>query len=665
MTGGHNGLRTAARPAARFANLLGMDLTSQARFAFLIALIALCALPSGAAGRGPTPPAPVSLSGMWEISDTPAAEAPTQPVPPDEDGGGQGGGGAVPARARGAQAAPGWRPARVPGVFDPDAAAALYPGTVKQYRLRFRAPSTKAFGWAVRFEQVRRTAKVYLNGRYIGANVDPYTPFEVEAEGLRRGELNELLVTVDSRKDPRLVEGWWNWGGITRPVSLVPRGKSASLRGLGLMSDVKCTGPATGCRAELLVDGILQKLPAARRPAPQPTLAVRLRSPSGTVTNHRIPLTGSRFGRRRVNLSLPVPTPELWSPERPALYDARVSLSYGTVPQQVERMQIGLRSVTVKNGLLHLNNRPIRISGASIHEDFPGHGAALTGADMDTIVRELKEVGANLTRSHYVLSEGLLRRLDRAGIMVWNQAPVWQRDFRPNLLAAPADRAFALNQVSRTVKAARNHPSVITHSVANELAFTADRQRPTRTFTAAAKKRAEDLDPTLPISIDQKGRAGYGEQFAYGKFELLGINQYYGWYVPAGYTRAEDFALLDDFLLEMRDNYPTQAIVMTEFGAEGRPDMANAPAEDKGSYALQANFVDATLDVTDRLPFLSGSIHWTLREFEIYPGWRGGALPGPGRNTRHHKGVLTYDGARKPVWRVLREHFLNTPLYRR
>ncbi|MBA2792925.1 MAG: hypothetical protein H0U32_02895 [Thermoleophilaceae bacterium] len=195
--------------------------------------------------------------------------------------------------------------------------------------------------------------------------------------------------------------------------------------------------------------------------------------------------------------------------------------------------------------------------------------------------------------------------------------------------------------------------------MANELAFTADRQLPTRTFVAEAKKRAEDLDPTIPISIDQKGRAGYGEQFAYGKFELLGINQYYGWY-----TGVEDFSLLDDFLVEIRDHYPTQAIVMTEFGAEGRPDMANAPAQDKGSYAFQTNFVDATLDVAEQLPFLSGSIHWTLREFEIYPGWRGGALPGPGRNTRHHKGVLTYDGKRKPAWQVLRDHFVNTPLYR-
>ncbi len=92
--------------------------------------------------------------------------------------------------------------------------------------------------------------------------------------------------------------------------------------------------------------------------------------------------------------------------------------------------------------------------------------------------------------------------------------------------------------------------------------------------------------------------------------------------------------------------------------------MAGRQVSEKGSYAFQTMHVARTLEVVGRMPFLSGAIHWTLREFEIYPGWRGGALAGPGRNTRHHKGVLTYDGKRKPAWQVLREHFENTPLYR-
>ena len=114
----------------------------------------------------------------------------------------------------------------------------------------------------------------------------------------------------------------------------------------------------------------------------------------------------------------------------------------------------------------------------------------------------------------------------------------------------------------------------------------------------------------------------------------------------------------------MRDLYPGHALVMSEFGAEGRPDMAERSIEEKGSYAFQTLHVGRTLDLVDRLPFMSGAIHWTLKEFEIFPGWGGGAPTGPGRNTRHHKGLLTYGGARKPAWEAVRERFARIPLYR-
>ena len=117
----------------------------------------------------------------------------------------------------------------------------------------------------------------------------------------------------------------------------------------------------------------------------------------------------------------------------------------------------------------------------------------------------------------------------------------------------------------------------------------------------------------------------------------------------------------------MTSRHPGQALVMTEFGAEARPELADAPPDVKGGYAFQANHTDRTIDVVDSLPFLSGAIYWTLREFEIYPGWTGGAGRRPPQyepNTRHQKGLLSYYGRRKPAWFVARDHFLHTPLYR-
>jgi hypothetical protein len=440
-------------------------------------------------------------------------------------------------------------------------------------------------------------------------------------------------------------------------VTLVPAGR-AHLSDLGTLSRVRCRGPARGCRAELLLDGVLERRGARRL---QPRLDVRLRAPGGRVISRSFRLPSQRAERRRLRLSMPVPAPELWSPDAPRLYGAVLTLrDRGRVVQR-ERLRVGLRSVEVKRGRLWLNNRLVNLRGASIHEDMPGSGAALTGADMDRIVAELRELGATVTRAHYLLNDRLLARFDRAGIMVWNQAPIWQRDHGAKLLWRPSERERALRTVRRTVTAARSHPSVLTHSVANELSFTPDQKPGTRRFLLAAQAQARDLDPTLPISVDIKGRPGYAEQFTYHSFDLIGLNQYFGWY-----RWVEDFNLLAPYIAELRDLYPDKAIVMTEWGAEARPELANAAPDLKGGYPFQTFHAQRTLDVVDASPALSGAIYWTLREFEIFPGWTGGAgrrAPEYEPNTRHHKGLITYEGERKPVFWLMRDRFLATPLY--
>jgi hypothetical protein len=620
--------------------------------------IALAALAAPAAALAQAPRERVLSSG-WEMRVEPSAPAPPQEAPPEETAPEAARPSAPPTAAGRAAQAPGdWHPARVPGVFDSRALPALYPGTVRRYRVTFEGPRTPpGSSWLLRFESVRRNTAVILNGRRVGRNVDPYTPFTVPARGLRPGRPNELVVIVDGRKNPKLPEAWWNWNGIVRPVTLVPAGP-AHLAGLGTMSQVRCRGPARGCRAELLLDGVLERRGGRRI---HPELEVRLRSPSGRVTTREFALPPQRAKRRRVQLSMRVPAPQLWSPDAPRLYKADIVLrDRGRVVQR-DRRQVGLRSVEVKRGHLWLNNRRIQLRGASIHEDMPGSGAALTRADMNRIVADLKDLGANVTRAHYLMNERLLTRFDRAGIMVWNQAPIWQRDHGVHLLWQPKERERALLTVRRTVTGARSHPSVLTHSVANELSVVPDLRPGTQRFLLTAQEQARDLDPTLPISLDIKGRPGYGEQFTYHAFDMIGLNQYFGWY-----RWVEDFTQLEPFIRELRDHYPGTAIVMTEWGAEARPELAGAALDLKGGYPFQTFHAQRTLDVIDRSQILSGAIYWTLREFEIFPGWLGGAGRRPPEfepNTRHHKGLITYEGERKPAFHLLRGRYRATPLY--
>ena len=129
-------------------------------------------------------------------------------------------------RAAAARLSGPWTPSRAERVR-PRCRTELYGGTVKEYRSASSAPRSQGFRWAFASRRPRR-ATLYLNGRRHRRSCPiPYSPVR---EGGRRpapGPVNELVVIVDSRKNPRLTEGWWNWGGINRPVKLVPRGRVA------------------------------------------------------------------------------------------------------------------------------------------------------------------------------------------------------------------------------------------------------------------------------------------------------------------------------------------------------------------------------------------------------------------------------------------------------
>ena len=138
----------------------------------------------------------------------------------------------------------------VPSVFDTRALAGLYPGSVRRYRLRFAGPQTpRGFRWRIDFESVRRKATVFLNGRRLGRNTDPYTPFTVEARGLRPGRRNELGRGRGQPQGPRPARGLVELGRHRAPgAPRSPLGRRTS-RDLGTMSRVSCRGPGAAAAA--------------------------------------------------------------------------------------------------------------------------------------------------------------------------------------------------------------------------------------------------------------------------------------------------------------------------------------------------------------------------------------------------------------------------------
>jgi beta-glucuronidase len=538
--------------------------------------------------------------------------------------------------------APGpWTVVSVPSVFDARALPRLYDGTVGTYVLRFRAPA--AGRWAIHFERVRRLARVYLNDRLIGTHSDPYSPFDVIARGLRPGRANVLRVVVDNRKPRGRREPFWNWGGIDRPVWLEPRGP--------VHLDRMFLEPVLDRGAwQLQVGGALVNDTGVAQTA---TIAVSTTSPAGTASSKSVAVPVAPHGRAPIRFPLPIEgTPELWSPAHPALYDTRITASVGGVAAEADALRTGLRTIAVQDGRLLLNGAPLLLRGAGISEDAPRHGDALTDADIDAYVAQLTALGANVTRAHYPLDERLLEKLDAAGILVWNEAPVVHADTK---LRTAAGRADALAVLRRSLLATRNHPSVVADAVANELSTSSSRRPGSRAYLEAAVKIVRGLDPRRPVALDVLAYPGYPAQPIFRRFDVLGINAYFGWYPGRRDRPLPGVDKLGAFLAQSHARYPGQALVLSEFGAEA---FRHGSATEKGTYEFQARYLRQVLDATATQPFMQGAIYWTLRDFAIKPGWTGGPIPPSApRNTIFHKGLIARDGTPKPALGVAKDLF--------
>ena len=184
-------------------------------------------------------------------------------------------------------------------------------------------------------------------------------------------------------------------------------------------------------------------------------------------------------------------------------------------------------------------------------------------------------------------------------------------------------------------------------SIGNENA-----SRPKRGFQHYILKAAhtvEKLDPTRLVGLATSGFPTVEKQKIYLNLDVLGVNDYFGWYGgPRG--SIADRTKLAGYLNRLHSDYPNQALVITEVGAEAN---RNGLVTEKGTYQFQADFLKYQLDVLDSLPFINAVLIWNLRDFRVKPGWAGGnPLPHPPVN---EKGLIDDNGYRKPAFGVVRQ----------
>ena len=314
----------------------------------------------------------------------------------------------------------------------------------------------------VNFGGAHPSADVWLNGVSLGGNNAPFVPFGFEITAAVRPEDNLLVVRVhEQNRDLGLAFNWQgNWSGLYRSVELTATG-SSSLDRLWIHPDVD----AESMRFQVTVDGS-DSAPHTLR------LTVRsIGSDAPPVTVEKTVAVGDNA------FELPVPTPDLWSPDEPNLYRVDVVLLMDEEVMDCRSERTGFVKFSTTDEQFCINDEPYYMRGSCDH-----HSSPLTGCpdwDRDTWRRNLttlKEYGYNWIRLVYAYNPEYYDAADEVGIIVqsemgilggWGGHSVWHIYQWPQPM--PDRREELKWQWDHTVMRDVNRPSANLYCMSNEL----------------------------------------------------------------------------------------------------------------------------------------------------------------------------------------------------
>jgi beta-glucuronidase len=429
--------------------------------------------------------------------------------------------------------------------------------------------------------------------------------------------VNRLIVRVDDRRGPGDLPpgpggGWWNYGGINQEVYL------RSVQAVDMSPVViRPILPCPTCAATV------QEQVSVRNVTDAPQTVVLQGSYGAAALNfggHTIPAGATWVAEDSVT----IPSPHLWAPGDPFLYRASLTVSdaHGRKLEGYVDYS-GIRSISVTpSGQLLLNGRALDLRGFDLHELNITTGAALSPAQLSALVGWARELGGGIIRAHYPLNPEIEELADRDGILLWSEIPVYQVNSRYLTRTAWLNSAHAM--LRQNILTNQNHPSVLLWSIGNELTTPPDDAE--ARYIAGATQLAHQLDPTRPVGMAISDWPGVACQSAYAPLDVIGFNDYFGWF-DAGGGSTDDPDELSPFLDSLHACYPSKSLMITEFGFEGS---RNGPAEQKGTYQYQTAGAAFHLGVFASKPYISGAMWFALQSFAARPGWGGGdPFPNP------------------------------------
>ena len=385
-----------------------------------------------------------------------------------------------------------WNDLAVPGNWE---MAGYSPATYNQpddasglYRKVFTIPADwKGRLVRVNFDGVQCGAEIWLNGQPVEVSEPAWGRSNYHEGGwiawqadltpqVKFGEKNLLAVRVTKNtKSSELDSGdYFFLGGIHRTVTLFSVPKTH-------IEDITVQTSAKGEVKTLI------------KVAGEGTISVKLGKEKAVEV---------AVNNGKAEVSQTVAKPKLWTAEHPNLYPLTIEFkdSKGQVIEKVVK-RIGIREITIKDGVMMVNGVPIKMTGICRHDVYLSKGTALDESVWRKDLTLMKEANINAVRtSHYPYGSKFYDLCDEMGFYVVDELPYcWTPTNNPEM--APA----FLSRARETIARDKNRPCVVIWAIGNE-----NKSGNSLQLVADLVKQ---LDPTRPRLVSCKKADEFGTDF--------------------------------------------------------------------------------------------------------------------------------------------------------
>lgn len=334
------------------------------------------------------------------------------------------------------------------------------------YRTTLEIPDTTGRSFTLVFDGAMSNASVKLNGKEVGKWPYGYNSFYIDLDNkdLRPGA-NDLLVELENFEK---ASRWYPGAGLYRNVKLVETSKVHIPMWGTYVTTPKVSKEYASVNLRIDIAGARQfeQWPYGDKIGVQTVIY----APDGKEVardNSEYIARGQEFSQNFL-----VDRPDLWSPENPALYTARTTLSLDGKELDSYTTRFGIRSLEyIPSKGFFLNGEPTKFKGVCNHHDLGPLGAAVNRSALRHQLELLKDMGANAIRtSHNMPAPELVELCDEMGLMMMIE-PFDDWGFRPK---SPNGYGSVFNEwaekdVTNMVRQYRNSPSVVMWSIGNEV----------------------------------------------------------------------------------------------------------------------------------------------------------------------------------------------------